>query len=287
MQTVAIVSRKNLEKHEKTFASVIRHLKKLGLKVFLEKRVADNIKAKKYNEFIPGQTKVDLILVMGGDGTILRIVNQMHTFATKFFGINLGNLGFLSEIPPLRINKTLDKIFAGEYTLDKRTMLEIRLERSGKEVAKFMALNEVVISQGTLSRLINLKTKVDGKKLTNYKADGLIVATPTGSTAYSLSAGGPIVHPAIAAFIVTPICPNTFTQKPIVIPDNKKVQITVGSEYELINLTVDGQRNMAIEYKDVIHIKRHGTISFIRLSNENYFKTLRMKLGWGKDVEKR
>jgi len=287
MQTVAIASRKQLEKQAKLFKTVIRHLKKSGMKVYLEKRVAQYIKARNYNEFIPGKTKVDLILAMGGDGTILRIVNQMHTFNTKFFGINLGNLGFLSEIPPVRVGKILDRIFAGDYTLDKRTMLDIRVERKGKEIKKFYGLNEVVLSQGTLSRLINLRTKVDARKLTNYRADGLIVATPTGSTAYSLSAGGPIVHPAISAFIITPICPNSFTQKPIVIPDSKKIQITVDSEYESINLTVDGQRNMAVQYKDVIHIRRHSNVSFVRLPNENYFRTLRMKLGWGEEVEKK
>jgi len=287
MQTVAITARKDLEKHEKVFRSLISYLKKAGMTVYLEERVAEYINAKKFNLFLPGETKVDMIIVMGGDGTILRVVNQMHHFNTKFFGVNLGNLGFLSEIPPVGINKTLGRIFAGEYTLDKRVMLEVKLERNGKIVEKFCALNEVVISQGTLSRLIHLNTKVDGRKLTKYKSDGLIVATPTGSTAYSLSAGGPIVHPAVSAIILTPICPNTFTQKPIVIPDSKKVQITVDSEYEQINLTSDGQRNIGIEYKDIIHIKKHGFIHFVRLPNENYFRTLRGKLGWGEDVEKR
>ncbi len=286
MKRIAIVSRLHLEKHEKTFHSIVKYLKKEKKEVFLEERVSDLMKMKEYKKFIPGKTKVDLILVMGGDGTILRIVNQMREVSTKFFGINMGHLGFLSEIPPIQIGKTLGRVFAGHYTIDKRQMLSVVIERDKKKVKKFHALNEVSITQGTLSRLLSLKAKVDNKKLANYKADGLIVSTPTGSTAYSLSAGGPIVHPNVKALIITPICPHSFTHKPIVIPDDKKVDIAVASDYTQMNLTIDGQRSMQLKYKDVIYIKRDGIAEFIRLPNENYFQTLRNKLGWGSKIEK-
>lgn len=285
MQKIGIASRLHLNKHEKTFKSVIRYLKKLGKDVYLEERVADLVGAKRYDEFIPGETSVDLVLVLGGDGTILRIVNKMRDINAKFFGINMGHLGFLSEIPPVQITKTLGRVFAGHYTIDKRMMLQVKLERNKKKIKEFHSLNEVSVTQGTLSRLITLKTKVDGKKLANYRADGLIVATPTGSTAYNLSAGGPIVHPSMKGIIVTPICPHSFNQKPIVIPDTKKVSILVASDYEKINLTIDGQRSMLLNHKDLLHIKRGHTVEFIRLPNENYFQTLRQKLGWGGKVE--
>jgi len=286
MKKVAIASRLHLEKHVKVFKSIIRYLKKAGKEVYLEERVAKLLGVKKYDEFILGETSVDLILVMGGDGTILRVVNKMKDFDVKFFGINMGHLGFLSEIPPVQVGKTLGRIFAGHYTIDKRMMLRIDLERDKKRVERFHALNEVSITQGTLSRLIVLKAKVDNRKLANYKADGLLVATPTGSTAYSLSAGGPIVHPSMKALIITPICPHSFNQKPIVIPDSKKVDVMVASDYETINLTIDGQRSLLLKYRDILHIKRGGSVEFIRLPNENYFQTLRQKLGWGGKVEK-
>ncbi|MBN2087014.1 NAD(+)/NADH kinase [Candidatus Peregrinibacteria bacterium] len=286
MKRVAIASRLHLEKHEKTFHSIVRYLKKEKKELFLEKRVADLMKIKKYNEFIPGETEVDLVLVLGGDGTILRVVNKMKDINTKFFGINMGHLGFLSEIPPVQITKSLGRIFAGHYTIDKRMMLQINLERDKKKINKFHALNEVSITQGTLSRLITLKAKVNGKKLANYRSDGLIVSTPTGSTAYNLSAGGPIVYPTMKAIIITPICPHSFNQKPIVIPDNKKVSILVASDYETINLTIDGQQSLLLKNDDIVHVKLGSSVEFIRLPNENYFQTLRQKLGWGGKVEK-
>jgi NAD+ kinase len=281
MKRIAIASRMDLEKHERIFKNTLRYLKKMGKEVYLEERVAKYMGLKKYNEFIPGKTKVDLVLVMGGDGTILRLVSQMKELDAKFFGINMGHLGFLSEIPPVRIEKILGRVFAGDYTIDKRMMIQADVARGGKIVGKYRALNEIAITQGTLSRLLVLKTKAGNRKLANYKSDGLIIATPTGSTAYSLAAGGPIIHPAIRAFIVTPICPHSFTHKPIVIPDTKGIEVLIASDYEMMILTADGQQSMTLKHQDVVHIKRDGFAEFIRLPNENYFLTLRQKLGWG------
>lgn len=286
IQTVAIVSRRSLDKHISTFKRVIDYLNSKDKKVYLEPRVGILLGLKKYDKFIPGQTEVDLILVMGGDGTILRVISELDDFKARFFGINMGRLGFLSEIPPVQIRKTLDKIFAGKFTVDRRMMLHVELYRKGRKLRKFHALNEVAITQATLSRLIVLKTKVDGLKLANFSADGLLVATPTGSTAYSLSAGGPIVHPALSAIILTPICPHSFNQKPVVLPDNKKVEITVASDYEAMNMTVDGQQNVKVRNGDVIKIKKGEYVEFLRLPTEHYFMNLRNKLGWGERVEK-
>jgi len=276
----------NVERFTPVLKRLYEYLKKAEKDVYIEKHVADLIGLKKYKEFYRGQTDVDLLLVLGGDGTILSVVRTMRKFNTKIFGINIGNLGFLSEIPPVQIHKTLSKIFKGEYTIDSRLMLSIELVRNKKVIKKFHALNEAVISQGTLARLINLKTEVNGKKLTTYFADGLIIATPTGSTAYSLSAGGPIVHPSLKTFIITPICPHSFTQKPIIIPDDKKIEVTVENRKHQIHLTIDGQESASLEDGDIVRIVRDGEAHFVRLPTESFFKTLREKLDWGRKLEK-
>lgn len=235
IQSVGIACRRNLEQHKNLFQRIIRHLKKSGKIVYLEDRVVDLTGLKDFEVLKLGETHVDLLLVLGGDGTILRVVSRIKDHFPPFFGINLGNLGFLAEVSPKGILKTLTRVLAGRVTQDKRRLLKIRLERDKKTLETFHALNEVSITQGTLSRVIRLRTKVNGRKLTHYRADGLLVATPTGSTAYSLSAGGPIVYPSIPAMILTPICASSFSQKPIVIPDSKTVDITVESDYEQIN----------------------------------------------------
>jgi NAD+ kinase len=248
--------------------------------------VANLIGLKKCKEFHRGKTEVEMLIVLGGDGTILSVVRSMRKFNTKIFGINIGRLGFLSEIPPVQINKTLARILRGDYTIDRRLMLDVEVIRNKKVMKKFHALNEAVISQGALARLINLRTKVNKKKLTTYHADGLIVATPTGSTAYSLSAGGPIVYPTLNTIIITPICPHSFAQKPIIIPDDKKIEIMVESKHKQINLSIDGQESARLEYKDEVHIRKDGIAYFIRLPYESFFQTLREKLHWGEKFEK-
>jgi NAD+ kinase len=257
MDKIGITAKRtNVERYAPIFRRVYNYLKKSGKEIYIEKHVAKLIGLRSYKEFRRGSTEVDLLLVLGGDGTILSIVRTMRKFNTKIFGINIGNLGFLSEIPPAQINKTLSKIFSGNYTIDERLMLHIEVFRNGKIVKKFHALNEAAITQGALARLINLKTRVDGKKLTEYHADGLIVSTPTGSTAYNLSAGGPILYPRIEAVILTPIAPHSFTQKPIVIPASKKIEVHIDSKKRKTHLSIDGQESAVLQNGDEIQIKR-------------------------------
>lgn len=286
MKRIGIAAKRDCKKYERVFRSVLTFLEKEGKEVYLAPHVGELLSLKKYREFTPGKTPVDLVLVMGGDGTILSVVRKMRQFDTRFFGINMGTLGFLSEIPPVNIARTLKKVFAGDYTIDERIMLDVEVIRGSESVKHFHALNEVVISQGTLARLIALKTTVNDRKLTTYHADGLIVATPTGSTAYSLSAGGPIVYPSLNAFILTPIAPHSFTQKPIVIPDHKRVDVVVENDYKYMHITVDGQESFAVNYRDKIRIKKGTTIKFVRLPSESFFQTLREKLHWGEKNEK-
>ena len=285
MKTVGIVARHETHKYEKYFKSLYHFLIKSKKEVSMEAEVAKILGLKKFKLFTPGRTAVDLVVVMGGDGTILRVIRKMKQFNTMVFGINLGRLGFLSEIPPAHIEKTLKKVFAGSYTLDRRPMLNVEIFRKGKMIHRTHALNDAVISQGTLARLIDLRTQVNGRKLTTYRADGLIISTPTGSTAYSLAAGGPIVYPTLPAFILTPICPHSFTQKPIVLPDWKKIEVTVESDFDKMTLTIDGQESVDLKYKDEVRVKRDGIMNFVRLPSESYFHTLRDKLHWGEKAE--
>ncbi len=286
MQKIGITAKRtNVEKYAPIFCRVYNYLKKEGKEIYVEKHVAKLIGLKSYKEFKRGSTEVDLLLVLGGDGTILSVVRTMREFNTKIFGINIGNLGFLSEVSPAQINKTLKKVFAGNYTIDERFMLNVEVLRNGKVIKKFHALNEAAITQGSLARLISLKTRVDGKKLTEYHADGLIIATPTGSTAYNLSAGGPILYPRIEAVILTPIAPHSFTQRPIVIPATKKIEIQVFSKKRHTYISIDGQESEMLQDGDEIQIKRDGIVRFIRLPSESFFSTLREKLDWGKKLD--
>lgn len=288
MKHIALIAKPSIKENAEILPMIIEYLKQKKKTVCFGKHIpefVENVKA----DTNPYCSDTDLVIVLGGDGTVLRTARNLKNFDTLVFGINLGTLGFLSEVHPDydKVTATLDKLFNGEFTIDHRLMLEASVIRDKKEVAKFLALNEFTISVDGISRLITLQTKVDNRKLATYHADGLIVATPTGSTGYSLSAGGPIVYPTSPSIILTPINPHSFTQKPIVIPDQKKIKIKLESKHEKGVLTMDGQKNFKLEKGDVVKIsKLKDTFKFIRLPGESYFRTIRKKLSWGKRLEK-
>lgn len=284
MDHIALIAKPSIKENAEILPLIIKYLEKKGKKICMGKHIP---------EFVPGASAMedpfcadtDLVIVLGGDGTVLRTARHLKDFKTLVFGINLGTLGFLSEIHPAydKVEATLDKIFKGEFIVDERMMLEASIMRGDKKIHDFQVLNEFSIGVNGISRLITLHTNVNNRKLASYHADGLIVATPTGSTGYSLSAGGPIVYPTLPAIIVTPINPHSFTQKPIIIPEDKVLKIEVDSKFEKANITMDGQKNFALEPGDVIKIKKSKeTFKFIRLPGESYFRTIRKKLNWGK-----
>lgn len=288
MQHIAIIAKPSLKENAEVLPLIIDYLQKKKKKICLDKHVPELYPGAQAAAGDPFCAETDLVIVLGGDGTVLRTARSLKSFRTLVFGINLGTLGFLSEIHPdyNKITATLDKIFAGEFTIDKRLMLEAEVIRKQKVMAKFHALNEFTIGVDGIARLITLHTTVDQRKLASYQADGLIIATPTGSTGYSLSAGGPIVYPTLPAMILTPINPHSFTQKPIVIPDTKQIMVEVESRQEKANLTLDGQKSYVLEQGDLIRVKKFKeTFKFIRLPGENYFRTIRKKLNWGKRLE--
>ncbi len=224
----------------------------------------------------------DLIVALGGDGTLLSVARLMRDRAVPLLGVNLGHFGFLTAITTDELMPMMERILAHDFSVERRMMLQVLLRRSDAPVVERQVLNEAVITKGALARIIDLETAVDGQYLCSYKADGLIVTTPTGSTAYSLSAGGPIVHPAVGVMVLSPICPHTLTHRPVVVSDAAVVAVTVRSAHEDVVLTLDGQEGIPLRNDDVVEIRKGiGHVPLVQSANRNYFDVLRNKLHWG------
>lgn len=230
----------------------------------------------------------DVMIVFGGDGSLLRTVQFMKNFDCPVISINMGRLGFFSEGNGKDYKKIIDTLLKGDFEIESRMLLRCSVMRKTRRAFSQRALNEVTISRDSLARMIALKTTVDDLKLTTYVADGLVVATPSGSTGYSLSSGGPIVAPTLDSIILTPVSPHSFTQKPIILPPSSKVQVHVSTSQDRVHLTMDGQRGFHLKDNDLVKIKRSSkTLKLIRLAHNSYFETLRDKLHWGLDLDGR
>ncbi len=232
-------------------------------------------------EEIPGQA--ELVVVLGGDGTLISVARLICGMDVPILGVNLGSLGFLTETTVDEMYYRLEKCLTGDSHVSQRMLLEVAVFRGGEEVERGRVLNDVVINKGALARIIDLETTVSGQSLTTFKADGLIVSTPTGSTGYSLSAGGPIIHPRMCCLVITPICPHTLTNRPIVIPDDSTVSVTVKSSFdEKVYLTLDGQVGVELTEGDTVEIRRaEKTVALVVSKTRDYFEVLRTKLKWG------
>jgi NAD+ kinase len=225
----------------------------------------------------------DLVLVLGGDGTLIHAASLLNGRAAPILGVNMGSLGFLTEVPQAELYSALEAVLAGRAHASERMKLRVHLHRGGNHHPDIDAevLNDAVIAKGTMARMAELEATCNGEYVTTYKADGIIVATPTGSTAYALAANGPIMHPSMRGVIVAPICPHTLTQRPIVIPDDQTVNIVLTSESE-VYLTLDGQKGVAIARGDRVQIKQsRNRVLLVRNPNIDYFGILRAKLKWG------
>lgn len=224
----------------------------------------------------------DFVIALGGDGTLLHVARLLGDHETPILGINIGGLGFLTEVPGELATDALEGVLAGRFRIEERIMLEVELIRDGVTFERHRALNDSVIAKGALARVLNLEVRVDGEYLTSYVSDGLIIATPTGSTAYSLSAGGPIVSPGTRSIILTPICPHTLTNRPIILPDDSEVTVEIQSESEYMMLTVDGQVGISLGLSDLLRVSRSGKRTrLIIWSDSSYFDVLRKKFNWG------
>lgn len=222
-----------------------------------------------------------LIVVLGGDGTLLSIARRT-TADVPILGVNLGQLGFLTEVTEKEALPMLARVVAGRYDLDRRMTLAAVLERRGSRAVRFRALNDVVITNGARARIIEFTVAVDDLPLATYRADGVIVATPTGSTGYSLSVGGPIIEPTVQVLLLSPISPHTVSNRPVVLRPNAVVRLTVGRREQDAILTIDGQEATPLRAGDVIEVRQgRSTVSLVRSPDRTYYDVLRSKLGWG------
>jgi NAD+ kinase len=230
--------------------------------------------------------KADLIVVLGGDGTLLSIARLVGERETPILGINLGGLGFLTEITVEEAQATLARVLAGEYEVDRRITLEATVEShaAGARMAdreSFRALNDVVINKRALGRMLELNVIAAGERFCSYRADGLIIATPTGSTAYALSAGGPIVFPSLDVVVLAPICPHTLSNRPVVLPDSFEIEVRLKTDDNGAMLAVDGQQTAPIASNDSLRVRRGKSPVVLVRSSHSYFEIWRNKLRWG------
>jgi NAD+ kinase len=227
-------------------------------------------------------SQVDLIIVLGGDGTLLAAARVLNRKPVPILAVNLGGLGFLTVITREELIPTLEAVLAGKARSDKRVQIEGELIRADEVISSFLALNDVVVNKGAIARILDFEVSVNGDFVSTYKSDGLIISTPTGSTAYSLAAGGPIVTPSAAAFVVTPICAHTLTNRPLVLPDTATIEIAVKAQREAAYLTVDGQMGITAHSEDIVRMKKAAsTVEIIQPLERSYFEILREKLKWG------
>jgi NAD+ kinase len=229
------------------------------------------------------RNQAELVVVLGGDGTLISVARLFSGRDVPILGVNLGSLGFLTEITVEELYTRLEKVLEGNPRVSERMMLEVTLHREGQEIEKCHVLNDMVINKGALARIVDLETKVNRHFLTTYKADGLIISTPTGSTGYSLSAGGPIIHPLMSCIVITPICPHTLTNRPIVVTDESIISITVASSFdEKVYLTLDGQVGFELREGDSVEVRKAlETTALVMSKTRDYFEVLRTKLKWG------
>ncbi|SNX55375.1 NAD(+)/NADH kinase [Thermoanaerobacterium sp. RBIITD] len=221
----------------------------------------------------------DFIIVLGGDGTILNVARQCAPYSTPILGVNLGHLGFLAEVDNGDIFDAIEKIYIGEYTIDKRMMIEASVVKNDMEIVNFIALNDIVVTRGAFSRMVQLKAFVNEQYLDTYLADGIIISSPTGSTAYSLSAGGPIVYPNVELLVITPICPHTLHSRSIIVSEKDRVKLIIDEGNQDVMITTDGQQGYKLSSSDTIYInKSNKYTNLIRLKNTNFFDLLRNKL---------
>ncbi|MGE5238390.1 MAG: NAD(+)/NADH kinase [Chloroflexota bacterium] len=256
-------------------------LQERGCEVFLDLDTASSLNVPGYpRDQIP--TLAEMIVVLGGDGTMLGAARLIGDRGTPIMGVNLGGLGFITEVNREDIFDAFEHVLSGACTVEERIMLDAHVYRDGEPVSDFMVLNDAVMNKGALARMIEVETYVNNTYMTTFKADGLIIATPTGSTAYSLSAGGPILYPTLNSLVLTPICPHTLTNRPIVLPDSFTFEFILRSASEDVYLTLDGQVGFSLNKDDIVKVeKSKSTTKILIQPGRDYFHVIHTKLKWG------
>src|SRR5580692_4561945 len=279
VRTVGIISRPRRMDVSAVAPGLVGWLQERGINVFCDSETAECIPSSckvKAREEIPAIA--DLLIVLGGDGTLLAAARLLGDRNVPILPVNLGGLGFLTSVTLNDMYPVLEQAITGEARYSERVLLESRVMRQGKPFHCARALNDAVLNKAALARIIDLELRVNSEFVCNYKADGLIVATPTGSTAYSLSAGGPIMYPIVSAFVITPICPHTLTNRPLVIPDSAKIEIGFEGGEAPIYLTLDGQVGVELHASDVVALSAAAErLRLVRPQEKTYFSVLRDK----------
>ncbi len=283
IKRVGIISKPKKTEIREIVPPLIAWLRERDIEVFTDKESGSILERQERslsrNEMA---SQVDLLVVLGGDGTLLATARALNRKPVPILAVNMGGLGFLTVITREDLYPTLEMLLAGSAQIERRVQIEGELVRADEVISSFLALNDVVLNKGAIARIIDFDVLVDGKLISTYKADGLIVSTPTGSTAYSLAAGGPIVAPSVAAFLVTPICAHTLTNRPLVLPDTAHVEIAVKTQREAAYLTVDGQVCLATHSDDSVRLRKASSyVEIVQPPSKDYFEILRQKLKWG------
>jgi len=280
IQTVGLVAKYHEPKATQMVRWLIPWLKKRGKKVCVENGlVRSGARSCSKKELA---AEADLIISLGGDGTLLNIAPLVIRPEVPILGVNLGGLGFITEVAVGELESVLRKTLDGDYEVEKRMTLEVRVINQSGRTRKFRILNDAVIAKGARSRIIDLETYVGEDYLCTYRADGLIISTPTGSTAYSLAAAGPIIEPTLGAIVLAPICPHTLTNRPIVVPSNAAIRVTLRSSGDTVYFSPDGQKGVRLHNGDKLEARDYGMpVSLIKLPSRSYYEILREKLKWG------
>lgn len=284
LESVGIITKRNIIANKQVVFDLVKYLQKKGKKIIFDNNSAALFEGKDGMKKQKILRKADFIICLGGDGTLLKTARRMGKKKVPILGVNMGTLGFLTETTPDKMYEVLDKCFEGKYVLDRRFILRVTIYRDNEKIYTNLALNDAVINQGLFARLIDLRLEVNQRKIIEFEADGIIVATPTGSTAHALSAGGPIVHPSVPSFVIVPICPASLSVRPIIVPNDRQLKLIVQTHRvkEHVGLTLDGQETFDLEYGDEIKIRKSSRMfDMIRLTGGNYYKVLRQKLRWG------
>jgi NAD+ kinase len=283
VKRVGLVAKPDAGEAQRVVRQLVEWLGARGLTVVLEKETAALAPSASVTSAgksdLPGQ--VDALIVLGGDGTLLSMARAVGDLGVPILGVNLGGLGFLTATTLEEMLPALEALLAGGMAVEERMMLAARVVRGGQATGDYIALNDVVITKSAMSRIIDLAVSVDGRHATAYRADGLIISTPTGSTAYNLSAGGPILFPTMDAVVLTPIAPHTLSNRPIVLPGAQRIDVTLRVDQDVM-LTMDGQVGVPLRERDVVEVqKARARIRLMRFAQKDFFSVLRTKLKWG------
>ena len=288
MKRIGIIVKRNKPETVTIVKNLVEWLRPKKIEVYIEEEMGNLLSPFLSGPYLnPIERKelpnhVEMIIVLGGDGTLLSVARQVWNHDIPILGVNLGGLGFLTEISLEELYGILERVIQGDFKTDERDVLSAAVIRKGERIVEFTVLNDAAINKGALARIIDLEISINGEYLTTFQSDGLIISTPTGSTAYNLSAGGPIVYPSLHTVVITPICPHTLTNRPIVIPNDVEVRALLESKQQEVILTLDGQQGFPLEFKDVVQVRKaEGRILLIKSPHRNYFELLREKLKWG------